>query len=78
MSESHSPSIVSPAPKVEGETTILTLGDTKKADKYRFGIYQSNGKTWAKVVTSPRNEAFEVEAKLGKAFPFSSDSWKLK
>lgn len=78
MSESHSPSIVSPAPKGEGDTAILTLGDAKKSDKHRFEIYNSQGRAWARITGSPRNEAFEVEAKLGKAFPFNPDSWKLK
>ncbi len=78
MSDAHSPSIVSPAPKVEGEIAILTLGDAKKADQHRFEIYTSKGKAWARIPGSPRNESFELESKLGKAFPFNPDSWKLK
>jgi hypothetical protein len=78
LSEAHSPSIVAPAPRAEGSTVFLTLGDAKNSSKYRFEFYPSRGRNWVKLVGSPRNEAFELESKLGKAFPFSLDSWKLK
>ena len=78
MSESHSPSITSPAPQAEGETVLLTLGDAKKTDRHRLEFYTSKGRSWVRIAGSPRNEAFELESKLGKAFPFSPDSWKLK
>jgi hypothetical protein len=78
LAESHSPSITAPAPKVEGDAVILTLGDAQKADKHRFEFYSSKGRKWARITGSSRNEAFELESKLGNAFPFSPDSWKLK
>jgi hypothetical protein len=78
LAESHSPSITSPAPKVEGDSVILTLGDAQKADLHRFELFNSKGRKWARIIGSSRNEAFELESKLGNAFPFSPDSWKLK
>jgi hypothetical protein len=78
LAEGHSPAIVTPAPKAEDPPVVLTLGDGKKPERFRFEFYPARGKKWAKIVGSPRNEAFELEAAVGKAFPFSPDSWKLK
>lgn len=78
LSEGHSPSIVAPAPRAEGTPVALILGDAKNTAKHRFEFYTSKGRSWAKITGSLRNEAFELESKLGKAFPFSLDSWKLK
>jgi hypothetical protein len=78
LSEGHSPELVAPAPREESPPVTLTLGDSKQPARFVFKVYPAKGKNWARIAGSPRNEAFELEARAGKAFPFQPDSWKLK
>jgi hypothetical protein len=78
MAATRATDIVSPAPKVLGDTVTVSIGDEKNPTKSHYLVYSVKNKNYAKDLTQAADEAYEITATEKNAFPMSSDSWKAK
>jgi len=78
MASDHSPEIVSPAPPQKGDSLRIILGDEKNPSKFRYLIYEVQGKSYARNLDNRANEAFLSAESIKNTFPIKADSWKVK
>lgn len=70
--------IISPAPAKSSELTTISIGDEKNPTRTHFEIYKVKDKIYGIDLNSKANEAYVLDDKFKKSFPFTRELWKMK